>query len=118
MPRPIFVAGSNLAGRHGKGAALEARLRWGAVYGVGRGRSGHAYLLPTKDYTLRPLPLEKIKENVLEFKAYVEQNPELTFLVTRVGCGLAGYKDEQIAPMFREFPNNCSFDPRWMRYLK
>lgn len=109
----IFVFGSNLAGRHGKGAALDARNKYGAVYGVGVGRTGNAYALPTKDFNLRVLPLSDIASYVHYFKAYATSNPELKFLVTKIGCGLAGYKEFQIAPMFKDAPINCNLPEGW-----
>lgn len=113
----IFVFGSNLAGRHGKGAALAARRHHGAVYGVNRGRTGNAYAIPTKDSQLRTLPLEAIQHYVGNFLTYAKTHPELTFQVTRIGCGLAGYTDEQIAPMFKGAPENCHFTPGWWAIL-
>lgn len=109
----IFTFGSNTAGRHGKGAALTARTMYGAEYGVGAGRTGNAYAIPTKGATLLPLPLFKIAEHVDQFIAYAREHPELEFLVTRVGCGLAGYTDEQIAPMFAMAPSNCELPLHW-----
>lgn len=114
----IFVFGSNLAGRHGKGAALEARTQWGAQYGVGRGRTGDAYAIPTKDANLQTLPLESIYVSVKEFLEYARYHEELKFLVTPIGCGLAGYTHEQIAPMFRGAPANCHFCVAWEEILK
>jgi hypothetical protein len=113
MSKEIFVFGSNLAGRHGKGAALEARLKWGAQYGVGRGFTGNAYAIPTKDEMLKVLPLERIQAYVSIFLNDAAWNPEMTFLVTRIGCGLAGYKDEQIAPLFKNAPENCKLPEGW-----
>lgn len=112
----IFVFGSNLAGRHGKGAALYARNNHGAVYGVGRGRTGNAYAIPTKDADIRTLPLPTIKIYVEEFLEYARQNPDLSFQVTRIGCGLAGYKNHQIAPMFKGAPINCILPEEWKEY--
>lgn len=100
----IFVFGSNLAGRHGKGAALAARRQYGAEYGVGVGLTGDAYAIPTKSATLTTLPLAHIAGHVDDFLAYARAHPELTFNVTRVGCGLAGYTDAQIAPLFAGAP--------------
>jgi len=114
----IFVFGSNEAGRHGKGAALEARVTYGAVYGVGRGRTGHAYAIPTKDGRLNTLPLEAIKIYVDEFLEYARSNPDLKFKVTRIGCGLAGYRDDQIAPMFASEPSNCQLSIEWQFILR
>ena len=104
--KPIFVFGSNLAGRHGKGAALYARTHHGALYGQGEGLQGHSYAIPTKDHKLRPLPLPEIERHVRTFLAFAEAHPELEFQVTAIGCGLAGYKPEQIAPMFKLYTSN------------
>jgi hypothetical protein len=113
----IFVFGSNLAGRHGKGAALTAREKYGAVYGVGVGRTGMAYAIPTKDENLRTLPLDRIREYVDDFLAYARQNPGLTFHVTAIGTGLAGYTHEDIAPMFENAPKNCELPEVWEGHI-
>ncbi|QRD62671.1 hypothetical protein H8Z72_22640 (plasmid) [Xanthomonas citri pv. citri] len=110
---PTFVFGSNLAGRHGKGAALFARQYRGAIYGIGEGPQGNAYALPTKDAALRTLPLSTISVHVLRFLAYAEANPQQWFEVTKVGCGLAGYTEAEIAPLFRGAPDNCRLPPGW-----
>ena len=104
--------GSNLAGIHGAGAVLAARQH-GAIYGVGFGRQGDSYAIPTKDRQLRPLSLTEISAYVARFIQYAEAHPELTFNVTRIGCGLAGYKDNQIAPLFVGAPNNCHLPEGW-----
>ena len=109
----IFVFGSNLAGRHGKGAALHARKHYGAVYGVGWGRTGDAWAIPTKDKSLRTLPLDRIKEYVNVFLITAREEPQNTFKVTAIGTGLAGYKHEQIAPMFKGAPDNCVLPDEW-----
>lgn len=106
MTGTIFVFGSNTAGRHGKGAALHARHYCGARYGQGEGLQGQSYAIPTKDDDLRTLPLTRIKAGVDRFLAFARANPLLTFEVTPIGCGLAGYEPEQIAPMFRDVPIN------------
>ena len=109
----IFVFGSNLAGRHGKGAALTARQQYGAIYNQGVGLQGRSYAIPTKDRELRPLPLNLINEYVDEFIRFAIDHPEFTFIVTRVGCGLAGYRDSDIAPMFSGAPLNCKLPELW-----
>lgn len=111
--RTIFVFGSNLAGRHGKGAAQFAMHHHGAVYGVGVGRTGHSYAIPTKDAKIRTLPLDQIQRYVSEFLVYASEHPELQFEVTRIGCGLAGYQDHQIGPMFIGAPVNCQLPSAW-----
>lgn len=109
----IFVFGSNLAGRHGKGTALEALQKHGAEYGVGEGRTGQAYAIPTKDHQLRPRSLGCIDLSVETFLRYARGHPELTFEVCRIGCGNAGYTDDEIAPMFASAPDNCQLPEGW-----
>lgn len=111
--RPIFVFGSNLAGRHGKGAALVARRDYGAVYGVGVGRTGNAYAIPTKDENLCSLPLDVIQKHVDDFLVYAREHENEWFYVTRVGCGLAGYLDTDIKPFFADAPTNCTLPEGW-----
>lgn len=107
MKQRIFVFGSNLAGRHGKGAALHAKQHHGAILGQGRGRQGSSYAIPTKDADLNPLPLEQIAAEVAMFLEDARQTPDELYEVTPIGCGLAGYTPQQIAPMFRGAPANC-----------
>lgn len=109
----VFVFGSNHTGRHGKGAALIARNQYGAIYGQGSGLQGQSYAIPTKDGALRPLPLEEIHGYVREFVAFARLHPTWKFRVTRIGCGLAGYTDAQIAPMFQDAPPNCDLPEGW-----
>lgn len=112
----VFVFGSNLAGRHGKGAALEARLRYGARLGVGEGPTGNTYAIPTKTADLRTRSLDDIRASVVTFKTYAASRSDLTFQVTRIGCGLAGYRDDQIGPMFCDAPSNCRLPVEWLRF--
>jgi hypothetical protein len=117
MSKEIFTFGSNLAGRHGLGSALEARQNHGAKYGCGVGRQGQSYAIPTKDKNLVVLDLDVIGKYVDEFIAYAISNPDLIFNVVKVGCGLAGYKDEDMAPLFKNVPNNVKLHPDWDRIL-
>ena len=96
-PNEIFVFGSNLAGHHGGGAARIALERFGAVYGQGVGLQGQSYAIPTMQGGV-----ETIKPYVDEFIAFAAGHPGLTFLVTRIGCGIAGFTDEEIAPLFED----------------
>lgn len=91
----IFVFGSNLAGAHGGGAARAARLHFGAVMGQGVGLQGRSYAIPT----MQGGP-ETIKPYVDDFILFAKQHPELTFLVTPIGCGIAGFHARDIAPLF------------------
>ena len=112
---PIFVFGSNLRGNHGLGAARDAIMYWGAKMWQGVGLQGDSYALPTKDRYLKPLPLTVVQDNI---RAFLEETaakmPQTPFLVTRIGCGYAGFKDQQIAPLFQSAPDNCFFDPAWL----
>lgn len=111
---PVFVFGSNLAGRHGKGAALWARQNRGAIYGVGIGPQGNSYAIPTKDEHLRTLPLPEIEKHVVAFLIFAEAARGLfKFQLTPIGCGLAGYTREQIEPMFALAPDNVLWPPEW-----
>ena len=94
-PNEIFVFGSNLAGHHGGGAARTAYECFGAVWGQGVGLQGNSYAIPTMHGGV-----ETIKPYVKEFITFTEKHPELIFYVTRIGCGIAGFKDEDIAPLF------------------
>jgi hypothetical protein len=111
----IFVFGSNLAGRHGKGAALYARQHYGAEYGVGFGPTGCAYALPTKDRQLNTLPLDQITLYIAEFIKHAEENPDDEFLLTPIGCGLAGYRRDQIKPLIEKYnrPSNVIYTKEW-----
>jgi len=104
----VFVFGSNLAGRHGKGAALFAKQHFGAIYGQGIGRQGNSYAIPTKDANLKPLKLEEIYAHVQDFIDYARTNYWESFSVTPIGCGLAGYSTIQIAPMFKNVSENVN----------
>lgn len=96
----IFVFGSNLSGNHGKGAAKTA-LGWGAVYGQAKGLQGRTYGIPTKAKSVKKvLPLPDIKKFVDEFIEFAKSRPDLIFQVTEIGCGLAGYRPKEIAPLF------------------
>ena len=113
-----FVFGSNEAGRHGKGAALCAKQYFGAIYGQGNGEQGKSYALVTKDAYLRSISLDEIRENVRVFLLHAKNHPHKQFAVSRVGCGLAGYRDEDIAPMFKGHPSNVYFlEESWNELL-
>ena len=91
----VFVFGSNLAGMHGGGAARVARLRFGAVMGQGVGLQGQSYAIPTMQGGV-----ETIRPYVDEFVDFARTHPEKRFLVTPIGCGIAGFEPEDIAPLF------------------
>lgn len=113
----IFVFGANLAGRHGKGAAKVARTNFRAEYGVGRGPTGMAYAIPTKGKHLEVLAFEEIERSIGDFLQYARIHTELNFFVTRVGCGEAGFLDDQVGPLFARAPGNCSLPYEWKQYV-
>lgn len=109
----VFVFGSNLAGRHGKGAAEYARNVFGARMGVGEGPTGSAYALPTKDERIKTRKLAEIAVSAARFIDYAKAHPEIDFRMTPVGCGLAGYAHTHIAPLFLDAPANVLMPPEW-----
>lgn len=114
----IFVFGSNVEGRHGKGAAKAAVRHFGAIYGQGYGlMRNQSYAIPTKGYYLQVLPLSQIQQYVAAFCEFTFEHPHLRFFVTAVGCGEAGYQAKDIAPMFRN-AINCNFPDTWKPYLE
>jgi hypothetical protein len=101
-PNEVFVFGSNLGGRHGAGAARLAR-EWGAIWGQATGIQGRTYAIPTVDNSVRnTLSLDEIRTYANEFIQYAREHPNLIFLLTDVGCGLAGLRAEEVAPLFQE----------------
>jgi hypothetical protein len=114
----VFVFGSNLRGRHGKGAALAAAEHWGAVEGVGFGRTGMAYAIPTKVNPRMAMTLFAIQSHVEIFLAYAAEHSDLTFLVTAIGCGLAGFTPQQIAPLFLDAPENCVLPEEFVNIIE
>lgn len=109
-PNEIFVFGSNLAGSHGGGAARVAYNRFGAIWGQGVGLQGQSYAIPTMQGGV-----ETIKPYVDEFIEFAKSRQDLTFLVTRIGCGIAGFTDEEISPLFEKAHEveNIVLPPGW-----
>ena len=99
-PNEIFVFGSNLAGAHGGGAAHLSYIRFGAIWGQGVGMQGQCYAIPTMQGGV-----ETIRPYVDEFIEYATSHPEYKFLVTRIGCGIAGFATHEVAPLFKEAIN-------------
>lgn len=121
----IFVFGSNLAGIHGGGAARYAREYRGAQMGIGEGRTGQCYAIPTKGTRHggigATLPLHVIQDSVNRFLDHAREREFVPgaqlYQVTCIGCGLAGLKHSDIAPMFELAPDNCYFDELWEEWL-
>ena len=95
-PGQIFVFGSNIAGHHGGGAAYTALVKFGAEYGQGDGLQGQSYAISSME------GLDNMAIHVRDFIAFARQHKEMTFLVTRIGCGIAGYTVQEVAPLFAD----------------
>jgi hypothetical protein len=115
----VFVFGSNTEGRHGAGAALHALNHYDAIYGQASGRQGDAYAIITKELRLgkrwKRVTLPDIRVQVPALIEHVKTHPDDTFILTRIGCGLAGFRDDDIMPLFeplRGYPN-VKFPPEW-----
>jgi hypothetical protein len=113
-PTDIFVFGSNLAGRHGAGAAKQAAEQFGAQYGVGEGLTGMCYAFPTLDEKLQQLPWERLELARNRFVMTARENPHLWFLLTKVGTGLAGYNEQEIISLFFNVPENVVRPKGWL----
>lgn len=119
-PNEVFVFGSNLQGRHGGGAAREAHAKFGAEWGVGVGPTGRCYAIPTMQGGV-----ETIRPYVKQFLKYAKANPQTRFLLTRIGCGIAGFSDREMAMLFvggEGCPNvmslpNVTIPEQWLPYL-
>lgn len=115
--KEIFVFGSNLAGIHGAGAAKTAYKKHGARWGMGVGHYGCSYAIPTKDQHIKTMKADVIATFVDAFIYYAAAHPEWDFKVTRIGCGLAGFKDSVMAGLFLNATGNVLFDEAWKPYL-
>ena len=116
----VFVFGSNESGRHGKGAAKTA-LKWGAKYSQAEGLQGKTYGIPTVNASIsKSLTVDKIKTYVDRFLLFAKERQDLHFLVTEIGCGLAGLTPKQIAPLFRDAVEmeNISLPKKFIRVVK
>lgn len=116
----VFVFGSNESGRHGKGAAKTA-MKWGAKYGQAEGLQGRTYGIPTVNASIsNHLSPEKIKVYIDRFIKFAKMHKELHFLVTEIGCGLAGMSIKQIAPLFKDAleVENISLPKKFLKVLQ
>ena len=112
----VFVFGSNRAGRHGKGAAKYAVQAYGAIYGQGEGRQGRSYAIPTKDDQLKPLALSDIEAGVRRFVQHAAEHHDEVFILTPIGCGLAGNAPRDIWSILQRvgLPTNVALHPSWV----
>lgn len=119
LPEQVFVFGSNMSGLHGGGAARVAHREYGAMWGIAEGSTGRCYAIPTVLRRISgPRPLPDIHVSVTAFLRHATVHSQTHFFVTRVGCGLAGYRDADIAPMFAGAPPNCSMPEPWRALLE
>lgn len=112
-PNEVFVFGSNRLGAHRGGAARYAYDHFGAELSNSEGIQGQSYALPTMDKDMKPYSSYNLKKVVNSFVYYARQHPEKTFLLTKVGCGIAGFTEAQIAPLFRHTPGNVVKPKGW-----
>lgn len=117
MAKRIYVFGTNTLGFHNRGISLIAYSKYGAQWGKCFGHYGDSFAIPVVDRDIQPLPLETIENFIKGFIAYAETHPKRNFLVTRIGCGIAGYTNKDIAPLFASSPLNCIFDEEWKSWL-
>lgn len=113
-----FVFGSNMAGEHSTGAAKTALEHFGALNGVGRGWSGQSFAIPTMNEHLQQMPLSQIQHYVDDFKIYTKNHPKNKYFITSIGCGVTGYKIEEIAPMFKGISNNVIFPQSFRPFVE
>lgn len=108
-----WAFGSNESGVHGSGTALTAKEKYGAIMGQGWGLQGKCFAIPTKDWDINTLDLDDIYHYVQRFIAFAKSRPKMTFYMTKIGCGLAGLKEEDIIPMFNNSPENVILPYGW-----
>jgi hypothetical protein len=113
-PNEIFVFGSNMAGRHGAGAARQAAEMFGAKYGVGEGLTGQCYAFPTLDRHLQQVSESELRHSRDILYAVCIARPDKRFLLTKVGCGLAGYPEDTMRALFSEAPANLILPEDWI----
>lgn len=116
--KTVFVFGSNLAGVHGAGSAQAAFMEHGAIWGIGIGPQGKSYAIPTKDEYLDVMDIQRIEIHVINFLTYACENMDTKFNVVDIGCGLAGFTPEEIAPLFRDAPKNVVLSERLEREVE
>lgn len=117
-PGAIFVFGSNRYGLHAGGAAQVAVEKFGAIDGQSTGQQGSSYAVVTADGNGMPLPLKLIRAQIDVLLDHAVLSIPTQFFITRIGCGIVGYRDDQIAPMFKNAPPNCSLPEEWKEWVE
>jgi hypothetical protein len=113
QPHERFVFGSNLGGHHYGGAAAQAYSDFGAQWGVAEGITGSSYAFPTLDAELKQMPMHRLKVARDKLYGTAIAHPELTFLLTKVGCGIAGYSEDEMRELFSDAPTNVRKPEGW-----
>lgn len=119
QPDEIFCFGSNERGAHGAGAAKLAFEKFGAIWNKGFGLAGQTFAIPTKNQYIQTLSIIDIKVYVDYFLKFVKNHPDLKFLLTEIGCGLAGYQPKDIGPLFKDGKDldNLYFPKEFIEYI-
>ena len=112
-PGEVFIFGSNLAGEHAGGAARLAYDQFGAEWGVGEGLTGNTYAFPTLDENFHGLSYERLLQATHTLHDCINDNPDKVFILTKVGCGIAGVKEETMRQLFAHFPDNLKKPEGW-----
>lgn len=112
-PNEIFVFGSNLDGFHDGGAARVALEKFGAIYGSGDGMQGQTYAIPTLSRQMKPLSIRYMQTYTRKFIETAKEHPKLTFYLTKIGCGIAGFSEDEIKPLFTDTPKNIVKPKGW-----
>jgi hypothetical protein len=112
-PNEIFVFGSNQRGAHAGGAARLAKEKFGAQEGVGEGLTGQSYAFPTLTASFEKVSQASLEASRDRFFAAARQNPDKTFVLTKVGCGIAGFTEDEIRPLFKNAPANVTLPEDW-----
>ncbi len=109
----VFVFGSNSAGHHYGGAAKLAHEKFGAEWGVGEGKTGNCYAFPTLTENMQQRPIRALEFSAYRLKLEASHNPDKTYLLTRVGTGIAGFEESEMAKLFADSPENITKPPGW-----
>ncbi len=113
-PNQVFVFGSNLAGKHYGGAAKQAADQFGAEYGIGEGMTGQCYAFPTLDENFNKVSNTQLKASRLYLYKEANANPDKEYLLTKVGCGIAGFSEDTMKKLFKNAPSNITKPKDWM----
>lgn len=112
-PNQIFVFGSNRKGNHAGGAALQAKEHFGAIEGKPRRFQGQSYAIPTLDENMKPMPLKDIEIYLIDLALDAKLEPDLEFLLTPIGTGIAGFSLTEIKSILPDFPPNVVMVGNW-----